>query len=307
MSENAPASPEDIVALVNCVMTRRDCHEDEFPENLRQVEGAEAMFNMLWGIRKMIYAISRGELEHVFREKGCVPGALKAMQANLLHLTWQAQRIAAGEYHHRIDFMGDFSMAFNKMAEDLEKSFAELMDLNEKYKEQSFRDPMTGCYNRRAFESLVSFRLESMKGQELVSTVIMCDIDHFKKVNDTYGHDSGDDVLCSFTSTVASCLRSDDILCRYGGEEFVIFLPETSLRLALVVAERLRHAVESKVVNSSGKNISITSSFGVAEMELIPQDCENTIPLLEKAMSEADKCLYHAKHSGRNRVCSKAD
>lgn len=304
MSEYNQPSPEDIVNLVNAVLTRRDCREEDFPDNLRQVEGAESMFAMLWAIRKMVYAISRGELDYVFREKGCVPGALKSMQANLRNMTWQAQRIAAGEYHHRIDFLGDFSVAFNKMAEDLQKSFAELSSLNEKYKEMSFRDPLTGCYNRRAFESMVGFRMEPMKGQDLVATVIMCDIDHFKKVNDTYGHDSGDDVLCAFSSSVASCLRNDDILCRYGGEEFVVFLPETTLEDGTQVAERLRGTVASKPIQSNGVEIAITASFGVAQMDPVPQDCDYLLPILEKAISEADSYLYHAKHSGRNRVCS---
>lgn len=304
MPDSPAPSPEQLIAFIKDILTRRDKREDDLPDELRAVEGMDELHALLWALRNMVYALSRGELEYPFREKGCVPGALKAMQADLRHMTWQAQRIAAGEYHHRIDFLGEFSVAFNKMAEDLEKSFKELNSLNEQYKELSSRDPLTGIHNRRAFESLVGFHLDSLKGQDIPCAIIMADIDHFKRVNDTYGHASGDDVLRAFSSTLAASLRAGDILCRFGGEEFVIFMPEADLEAGIMVAERLREAAQQTVVPSQGFDIAITASFGVAQMPPIPDDGTSLVPLLEKTIATADACLYAAKHGGRNRVCS---
>jgi diguanylate cyclase (GGDEF)-like protein/PAS domain S-box-containing protein len=159
------------------------------------------------------------------------------------------------------------------------------------------RDPLTGCFNRRAFfEQLESMFVEAQReGTELCC--IMTDIDHFKSFNDRFGHAVGDQVICVVVAAMRESLRPLDFLGRYGGEEFCIILPEVSAAQGAQVAERIRHNIERE----SGEKIRtmtevrITSSFGVSSLASAPCD-----PL--ELIDQADKALYAAKESGRNRV-----
>ena len=125
------------------------------------------------------------------------------------------------------------------------------------------------------------------------------DIDFFKKVNDTYGHLVGDEVLCEFSKRIANAKREDDLLCRYGGEEFVVILGETNLDDAIAIAKNCNLAICSEVFATSAGEISVTVSIGVAQLPM------NNNALDSAALLElADVQLYRAKGSGRNRVCS---
>lgn len=152
-------------------------------------------------------------------------------------------------------------------------------------------DALTGFYNRRQLEERIKQEASSAKRQHRSLCAIMTDIDYFKKVNDTYGHATGDLVLKTVSREIKNQLRDYDVAGRYGGEEFVILLPFTKLEEAKMVAERLRKAVEAKKIETSDKkHINVTISLGVAEYK-------------EKDFIEnADKALYKAKESGRNKV-----
>ena len=157
-------------------------------------------------------------------------------------------------------------------------------------------DALTGFYNRRQLEERIKQETSSAKRQHRNLCGIMIDIDYFKKVNDTYGHATGDLVLKTVAREIKHQLRDYDIAGRYGGEEFVILLPFTKIEEAKMVAERLRKAVEDKKIDISGlnpeyKNFGVTISLGVAEYK----DENNFI-------ENADKALYKAKETGRNRV-----
>lgn len=162
-------------------------------------------------------------------------------------------------------------------------------------------DALTGFYNRRQLDERIKQETAETKRKHTPLCAIMTDIDFFKKVNDTYGHAAGDIVLKNVAKIMRSQLREYDIAGRYGGEEFVILLPYTKLDEAVVVAERLRRAVEKKSIDiekvntkNNTKNISVTISLGVYEYK--PAD--NT----EDLLLNADKALYKAKETGRNRV-----
>jgi diguanylate cyclase (GGDEF)-like protein len=128
----------------------------------------------------------------------------------------------------------------------------------------------------------------------------MCDIDHFKKVNDTYGHLSGDAVLKEFVRSIMELIRADsDWLARYGGEEFVLILPETHIQDAFGLAERLRKHIAERAIEASGDKLSITASFGVTGFNVaVPAD--KVTP--ETLIGVADRYLYKAKKKGRNKV-----
>ena len=156
-------------------------------------------------------------------------------------------------------------------------------------------DALTGLANRRTFdEKLADMLAHSDRfGHQL--SLIMVDVDHFKKVNDTYGHDAGDEVLRSLARTLAERVRTVDVCARFGGEEIAILLPQTSLIGATLLAEKLRHAVSSKPVPTATNEVSVTVSCGVASYPEVALTKEGLF-------AAADRALYDAKHAGRNQV-----
>jgi len=168
-------------------------------------------------------------------------------------------------------------------------------------KAMSLRDGLTGVANRRAFDERVQEELTRSRRNGKSVSLLIIDIDHFKRVNDSYGHQAGDDCLRRMGKTLsASCRRAGDFVGRYGGEEFVNLLPDTALENAVLFAEQVRSAVQGIVLEIGELRHPITASIGVAEarpdVNVTPADL----------IGEADRCLYAAKENGRNRVVSDA-
>jgi len=164
--------------------------------------------------------------------------------------------------------------------------------LQDKLIELSIKDPLTGLYNRRFFVKKFEEEKERCKRFSKTFSIIMLDIDDFKKINDTYGHNVGDEVLVNIANTIMKRIRKTDIAARWGGEEFVILLPETGLKDASFVAEDIRVSIQKIKVSKINK---ITASFGIAEY----RDGDN----LYKLINRADEQLYKAKKNGKNQVC----
>jgi two-component system, cell cycle response regulator len=180
---------------------------------------------------------------------------------------------------------------------ELEKSLKDAVD---EIHLMSITDPLTGIYNRGYINQRLPQEINrSIRyGREL--SLVMCDIDHFKTVNDTYGHMSGDVVLKGFTNCLTQAIRQQvDWVGRYGGEEFLIVLPETIQAGAMVLAERIRNTVEKTPIKTSGKMIQITASFGVTGFSAA--DHKQSISP-ESILQAADSLLYQAKDEGRNRI-----
>ncbi len=172
------------------------------------------------------------------------------------------------------------------------------LKLLKEFQDLSIRDPLLGIYNRRFIIELLKKEEEKSKRLGKPFSIILVDLDHFKKINDTYGHIAGDKVLKEFSQVVLSCIRSMDYFARWGGEEFIVLLPETNKNLSSQVAERIKKALENyEIPISEGIFIKITASFGVAEF---PKDALSFDGLLKKA----DERLYKAKTLGRNLVVS---
>ena len=161
-------------------------------------------------------------------------------------------------------------------------------------------DPLTGLNNRRFLESHLSTMLENARMRRSPLTLMILDIDHFKRVNDTYGHDSGDEVLRGFADRLRGIIRGGDLLCRLGGEEFVIVMPGVNVTAATRIAERARQAIEQEafVMAATGQVINITTSVGLAER----RDDNDPHQLYRRA----DQALYRSKADGRNRVSADA-
>ncbi|BDX17700.1 diguanylate cyclase [Halopseudomonas aestusnigri] len=171
----------------------------------------------------------------------------------------------------------------------------QLESANTKLQELALRDGLTGLLNRRYWESCLEREFARHQRYDSPVSLVIFDIDHFKRVNDTYGHQTGDEVIRSVAEITSRLARETDFAGRYGGEEFVVLLPGTHLEGAAQFAERLRQAVEQQVLDYQGSPLSYTISLGVAT---ISDDMANYQILLERA----DKALYASKEQGRNRV-----
>jgi diguanylate cyclase (GGDEF)-like protein len=162
-------------------------------------------------------------------------------------------------------------------------------------KEQSIIDALTGLYNRRFLEDTINTITAQIKRRGTTLGILAIDVDYFKQVNDVYGHDAGDKVLVEVTKTIKSSIRESDIAVRYGGEEFLVLLMDVQPGSAVHVAEKIRTAVESKVIDIGTAQLKKTISIGVSEF---PVDSDK----IWQCIKFADVALYRAKEEGRNRV-----
>lgn len=189
------------------------------------------------------------------------------------------------------DEIGRLALEFNTMAE-------RLLEHRHKLEELSVRDGLTGLYNRRELEKRLHEEIHRARRYHRPLTVLMLDIDHFKNVNDRYGHQAGDEVLITVADLIQLNVRPVDMVCRYGGEELSVILPETDEEGARIVAERIRGTVEDSITTApQGDMVHVTVSIGLATF---PRDGDTAASLVRAA----DQALYAAKQDGRNLVRS---
>ncbi len=187
------------------------------------------------------------------------------------------------------------------LSETLEKKIqdrtSELSRANEKLAELARTDSLTGILNRRAFIESAKVVFDLSRRYRHPLSLLMIDVDHFKHVNDTYGHQAGDLVLIRLSEIINKCLRGTDIIGRVGGEEFAVILPETGLEQTAQLIERLLNFVRDEVVEIDQEtSVNITVSIGLATVPPL-------VPDVDSVMKEADRALYKAKSKGRNRCC----
>ncbi|MDD3452649.1 diguanylate cyclase [Sulfurimonas sp.] len=208
----------------------------------------------------------------VVDDDGCLSGMIT--QKELISLAYSRWAMLTKEYQEEL----------GKINESLIKKNAQIEHL-------ASRDPLTNLYNRYKFSKLFELSHQSMVEREGVMSLVMIDVDFFKKINDTYGHGVGDRVLVAISGLFSSLLREEDIVCRWGGEEFVILLPSTNIQNAFTLAQKLRGHIEMMTVKPVTK---ISASFGVTQLR---EDDD-----LKSAVDRADAALYMAKTAGRNCV-----
>ena len=301
------------------------------PEHLEKYHRIGDLDFLVRLLRDAMYAFSVGTISHPVRARGFSAGCLKALQAKLAHLVWQVKQVEAGDFSHSVEFMEEFSDAFNAMVRQLRASVSQLRFKEEALlnltrnlqdevvlrkramdalaeSEANFRymaehDGLTDCLNRRIFFSRASRYIYEARQRNKPCCIGLADIDFFKNVNDAHGHVAGDTVIKEVVSTLRRGLRETDFVGRYGGEEFVVFFPETTLEQATQVCERIRESVaDSEIVIESEAKISVTVSLGVSTV--LPEWAgERDILFLQRIIHLADLALYDAKTSGRNRVC----
>ncbi len=225
----------------------------------------------------------------------------------LQRLIGAADRIADGDLEVRLaanrnDELGHLTLVFNQMADRLRHSRAEIMATNQAMQQQnqvletlSITDSLTGLYNRSKLDAILSDQLARFERTQREFTLLMMDIDHFKTLNDTYGHITGDEILSGVAQILVHSIRSIDFAARYGGDEFIIILVETSAEHAQKTAERIRSQVENMRYGSTGSTITVTVSIGIVR-------CQSADTTPTAVFARADRALYEAKHAGRNRA-----
>jgi diguanylate cyclase (GGDEF)-like protein len=235
-----------------------------------------------------------------------------------LAMRFNAQRIAAKQAHKKarenkqkamqakkellrlqVETKERLECAVDARTYELEIAIRELNEANHELERKSAIDALTGVANRRLYDKRVLAEARRSRREKTPLAIAMLDIDDFKSVNDTYGHQCGDEALKHFTGILKECIkRPSDTICRYGGEEFVVILPNTDLEGAALLMESVRAMTEASQLNCEGEVIKFTVSIGVAT-RVISSDSES-----ELLNAFADKLLYKAKEAGRNRVMS---
>jgi len=196
--------------------------------------------------------------------------------------------LANQQLRHNLKNISDKKNQLHK--EILQRKIAE-----EKYKRLAITDPLTNLYNRRHFFDKASEETIRSERYNRPLSIIMIDADHFKDINDKYGHQAGDHVLTVIAERLVNNLRPSDVPARFGGEEFCLLMPETDIEHALQVAERLRKSISDTPIEYNNNQITLTCSFGVTEKNEDDTDISNLI-------SRADNALYNAKSDGRNTI-----
>ncbi|TMH67362.1 MAG: GGDEF domain-containing protein [Betaproteobacteria bacterium] len=218
---------------------------------------------------------------------GCIPVLGQGQVLGLVHVELDSGSPASAEIERRLRTLGD----------SIGPALANLK-LRDALRQLALRDGLTGLYNRRYMEDALQRELHRAERSGKPLSLIMIDIDHFKRFNDTFGHDAGDFVLSSIARTIGAAIRQSDIACRYGGEELTVVLAESDLEHALQRAEKLRLAIRETHLTHRGQSLpGPTASFGVAAY---PAHAGNVADLLKAA----DQALYRAKQAGRDRVCA---
>ncbi len=188
------------------------------------------------------------------------------------------------------------TLELQKLNEKLVMEINERRAIEEQLKTLSITDPLTGLFNRRHFYELVEREISRCLRYHHNLAVLMLDLDHFKQVNDLHGHLVGDQTLKAVANLCANLVRENDVVARFGGEEFVVLMPETYLEQARIAAERIRSVVEKTSIVTNAGDISVTISIGVTEWNAQGE------MVVDKLIDLADQALYRAKQAGRNRI-----
>ena len=204
--------------------------------------------------------------------------------------------IAKGDYTNKVEIsfnneFSDLGDALNTMSDNILESQELLNQKHETMKEIAMRDQLTGLYNRHFLLQVSEQRISSWQRHGMNFCVMMLDIDHFKPINDKYGHQRGDEILQAIASTLQKSCRTEDTVARFGGEEFIILFSQCNIEMAGKKSEKIRHAIELLKPD----DLFVSVSIGVAEVDENDEDFQS---ILERA----DKALYQAKNNGRNQV-----
>lgn len=217
----------------------------------------------------------------------------------ILLIVEAARRIRAGDFSHQVpivtrDELATLARTFNEMSADLARLIAERERTAAQLQHMADHDPLTGLFNRRRFQEELEHQLARVRRYGNHGALLFLDLDGFKRVNDSLGHQAGDDLLKSIAGMLQGRLRGTDVLARLGGDEFAMILPEADAGQAQVVAEEILQMLKRHYAMIQGQPVNISASIGIA---LFPEHGT----FAEKVMAHADRAMYEAKENGRDR------
>lgn len=251
------------------------------------------VYSFVWGGR--VFVLDTG------MDKTYLPAWITYLLSVVLSIAAAIAAISMSNHHLAVALKQsrDSQDELTNLNKDLEKQVSirtqELMIAKQNAEQQARTDVLTGLNNRRAFFEYANVLDAQSRRYNHSYVIAMIDIDHFKAVNDTWGHDAGDAALIAIGDLIVKELRETDIIGRIGGEEFAVILPETSAEEGAKLIDRLRKRIEEHTIRTSKSDVKVTTSIGVAAFEDINDP-------LERIIAHADAALYRAKHAGRNRV-----
>jgi diguanylate cyclase (GGDEF)-like protein len=310
--EEAREQLDECIALIARFLT--DKSMPEISGSFRLDDGQLGnILNYLRALREALAAFASGDFSRTVPLKGFMGGALKMLQGNLQHLAWQATAVAEGDFSQRVEFMGEFSAAFNTMVErlrdaietmkrheeqlsaltaNLQKEIATRVEAEAHIRHLAYHDPLTGLANRLLFKDYLEQTIHQAHRSLRQFAVMFLDLDRFKAVNDSLGHLMGDILLQQVGARLETLLRRGDTLARFGGDEFALLLPESgSDSNVAMLASRIIKAFEAPFQLSTREVFSSTS-IGIA---LYPANGTDSYTLIK----HADMALYSAKNAGR--------
>lgn len=278
---------EDIELLVNQIrniLLNKPIHDhmmsrDKDLESLQ--EAVSYLANCISESNEFLRHLIQGKLDVATPSRhNFMAGNLKELHSILRHLTWQAEQVANGDYTQHVDYLGDFSEAFNKMIAQLAEREQKIKEQTEILKDNAYIDELTGIYNRRYYQECISTLLKKQNH----FSICMIDLDHLKYVNDYLGHAKGDEYIKTATKEIRESIRGDDIFCRIGGDEFIIIF---SSGKESGIWEKMNDVKER--LEKSAKDYEMTFSYGIAEYT---PDCNLTVT---EVIEQADQRMYQQK------------
>jgi len=266
-------------------------------------EDNESQANECWSVRlSTIHIVKNTDIDPIcphlknFPDKPyiCAPMIAQGELLGMLHITLEDKAIQIPKETHE-KYFNSKKIVIASLLEHYAPPLTSLR-LRETLRIQSIHDPLTGLFNRRHMQKTLQFEAQRAIRHDISLGIIMIDVDHFKRFNDKYSHEAGDIILKELGAFLKKYVRQEDIACRFGGEEFVLILPETSLEDSNAKAETLRKKIEDELtINYHGNTLSITISVGVAAF---PEHGRTT----DEVINASDRALYQAKSEGRNKV-----
>ncbi|MEO5367453.1 MAG: diguanylate cyclase [Magnetococcus sp. WYHC-3] len=273
-----------------------------------------ASLTQVWGEERSAFVRMITALTDKLREMGALTGGMGGRLSGVIDRLHQSRSLDDLERVRELlvqeaSQLKDYTQT---LSERLETANSELLHARQrleaaeeelqKSRQESNTDALTGICNRRAFDSFLNREVARVLRHGGQLTLILFDLDHFKKVNDTFGHAVGDKVLKTVADRVRQSLRQSDLVARYGGEEFVVILPDTDAAAAAAVADNLRHEVAKLRFRTNNQLLQVTSSFGVCPLRVPESSTISVAQIAQRLLESADAALYASKNNGRNRV-----
>ena len=261
----------------------------EIPESIADIPEAQKLMDVFVEIRNALIMAKNGDFSYTIKSKGFISGSLKGLQSNLNHIAWLAGQVADGDFDQKMDFMGEFSIAFNSMTEQLANVYNKLHEQRDHFSYRALHDPLTGLKNRAYFDEQIVNEIARAKRSRSMLAVVYVDMDKFKLVNDTFGHQAGDILLIEVANRLLKGTREIDSVARLGGDEFGMLWP------SYMGNKQNFNKIKERVISNinapyelEGFEYNISISMGIS---VFPYDGEDPQTLSRVA----DSAMYQAK------------